>query len=105
MPTDREVADAWTAASSHVCRGTSRGAAGESKMTPEFVRPDRTAHWLGKTYLWAVQGREVMDDAARAVAKHPLPIPPSRVWFALYVLCQVACLLAEKSTSWTKSGA
>ena len=31
----------------------------------------------------AIQGGEVMADAARAVGKRPLPIPPSRKWFAL----------------------
>ena len=37
----------------------------------------------------AVQGGEVVDGAAHAVVKHPLPISPSRPRFALFRLCKV----------------
>ena len=57
-------------------------------MTSESVRPGGVARQLGKTFYVAVQGREVMAEAVRAVGKHPLPISPSRFWFALFTLCQ-----------------
>ena len=34
-------------------------------------------------------GWEEVDVVARAVVKHPLPIPPCREWFALFGLCQL----------------
>ena len=52
---DREVAYEWTAASNHVCQGTSRGATGRSKIAPEFVGPCGAARQLGKTNLMAVR--------------------------------------------------
>ena len=36
----------------------------------------------------AVHGGGVMLSGARPVGKHPLPISPSRDWFALFMLCQ-----------------
>ena len=56
---------------------------------PEFVRPSSADRQLGKTCRLALQGGEVAPNAARAVAKHPLPISPCREWFALFGLCKV----------------
>ena len=53
-----------------------------------FRQADGAARQLGKTFYMAVQGGEVTAEAARAVGKHPLPISPSRDWFALFQLCQ-----------------
>ena len=71
-----------------VCPTTSRGTARRPKMAPDSVSPRPARRQLGKTSLMPVQGREVTVEAARAVGKHPLPIPPSRSWFALLTLCQ-----------------
>ena len=57
-------------------------------MAPDSVRPGGAVRWLGKTNLMAVQGGEVTADVARALVKHPLPISPSRIRFALFRLCQ-----------------
>ena len=42
----------------------------------------------GKGIPYTCTGREVTADAACTVGKHPLPISPSRDWFALFTLCQ-----------------
>ena len=57
-------------------------------MSPESVSPDGAARQLGKTCRMAVRGGKMMADAARAAGKHPLPISPSREWFALFKLCK-----------------
>ena len=57
-------------------------------MAPDSVRPCGVGHWLGKTFYMAEQGGGVVDVAAQAVGKHPLPIPSSREWFALFILCK-----------------
>ena len=72
-----------------VCPTTSRGAARGPKKAPDSVRPGSAGRQLGKTFYMAVQGGGMMADAARAVGKHPLPISPSRSWFALLTLCKV----------------
>ena len=58
-------------------------------MAPETVRPRDADRQLGKTFYMVEQGGEVAADAARAVGKHPLPIPSSRNWFVLFILCKV----------------
>ena len=88
MPTDGEVADARAASSNHVCRDTSVGDGRASPGQAESVRPGGAARQLGKTCRLTVQDGEVRAEAAGAVVKHPLPISPSRVWFALDALCQ-----------------
>ena len=85
---DREVADAWAAASNHVCQDTSAVVGKASPEPAEYVRPTGAGRQLGKTCRTAAKGGEVMDGAARAVGKHPLPIPSSREWFALFTLCK-----------------
>ena len=70
-----------------VCPTTSRGAARRSKNASDLVSPWAACHRLGNTFYLAVRGREVMANSVRAVGKHPLPISPSRDWFALYQLC------------------
>ena len=64
------------------------GRRSKSKMAPDLVSPRDARHRLGKTFHMAVPGREAMAAAGRVVGKHPLPIPPSREWFALFMLCQ-----------------
>ena len=71
-----------------VCPTTSRDAARGSKMTPDSVRLSSAGRRLGKTCRLAVPNRGVPFPRDRAVAKHPLPIPPSRRRFALLALCQ-----------------
>ena len=90
-PADREVADAPTAASNHVCEGTSEVVRKASPRPPESVRGGRPGQHLGKTYMTAVQDRVVVNVAALAEVKHPLPISPCREWFALFILCRVGC--------------
>ena len=89
VPADREVPDACTPASAHVCRDASAGDGKASPEPAESVRPGGTGRQLGKTPLMTVRGGEVVAAAACAVVKHPLRISPSRDWFILYVLCQV----------------
>ena len=62
----------------------------------ESVRLTRAGHRLGKPCRMAVRDVEVAADAARAVAKHPLSISPSRSRFALYSLCKVVTGSAVK---------
>ena len=88
-PADREEADGWAAASNHACQDTSAVVGKASPRPSDSVRPGGAARRLGKTYRMAVQGGGEVDVAARAVGKHPLPIPPSLDWFALFRLCQL----------------
>ena len=71
---------------------SSRGAARGPKKAPDSVRPGGTGRQLGKTSRLAVQGGEVTASVACAVAKRPLPIPPSRIWFALFRLCKAGAV-------------
>ena len=74
----------------HRCvSGHFRGPAWSPGMAPESVRQTGAVRWLGKTSLMPVRGGEVTADAVCAVGKHPLPISPCRLWFALLILCQV----------------
>ena len=57
-------------------------------MASGFVRPAGAVRWLGKTCRTAAQGGGVMLAGTCAVGKHPLPISPSREWFALFMLCK-----------------
>ena len=93
-PADREVADAWTAASNHVSQDTSAVVGKASPEPTESVSPDGAAWQLGKTSLMAVQGGRWMDVAARAVGKHPLQNSPCRDWVALFTLCKVGTVLS-----------
>ena len=61
----------------------------ESPGPPDSVSPRDAGRRLGKTSLMPVQGRAMTAEAARAVVKHPLPISPSRIRFALFGLCKV----------------
>ena len=65
--------------------GTERG----SEKASDSVRPGSPSRRLGKTFYMPVRGGEVTADEAHAVGKHPLPISPSRDWFALFGLCKV----------------
>ena len=71
-----------------VCPTTSRGAARGPKKAPDSVRPGAAARRLGKTFYMAIRGGTVMPDAARVIGEHPLPISPTRDWFALFILCK-----------------
>ena len=87
-PADREVADARTAASSHVCQDTSAVVGKVPPVSPDSVRPGGAPRHLGKTCPLPVRGGEVTADPALAVGKHPQPISPCREWFVLFRLCQ-----------------
>ena len=76
---DRGVADAWTAASNHVCQDTSSAVGKASPGPAESVRPGGTGRQLGKTRSLAVQGGEVTVDAARVISKHTERISPSGI--------------------------
>ena len=93
MPADGEVSDTRSEVPNHVCQDTSAGVGRMSRGPPESVRPADAVQWLGKTRSLAVRGGEVAAEAARAVGKHPLPIPPSGIWFALEWLCQFATVV------------
>ena len=71
-----------------VCPGTFRGPAWSPEIAPDSVRPRHARHHLGKTYHMGVRGGQVMADASLSVGKHTERISPSRVWFALFPLCQ-----------------
>ena len=93
VPADREVPDACTPASAHVCRDASAGDGKASPEPAESVRLAGASRQLGKTPLMTVRGGEVVAAAACAVAKRPLPIPSSREWFALFTLCPLRASL------------
>ena len=92
-PTGEEADGHGCSVPNHACPGTSAGDGKASPGSPESVRPTSAYRQLGKTFYMAVKGGEVVDGAAHAMVNHPLPIPPSRVWFALFGLCQVESTL------------
>ena len=66
-------------------------------MAAGFGRPAAAGQRLGNTCLEASRGRELPKPTSRTVVKHPLPIPPSRRWFALDTLCKVVVFLTDRS--------
>ena len=58
-------------------------------VTSDSVSPTGRPSPIGKDLLYGRTGGEVTADAVRAAVKHPLPISPCRVWFALFILCKV----------------
>ena len=65
-------------------------------MAAGFVRPAAAGQRLGNTCLEASRGRELPKPTSRTVVKHPLPISPSRRWFALEVLWQLGPVSSSK---------
>ena len=60
-----------------------RNSSGRRPRVRGWKRPERRRCWTGKALLWQL----------RSVGKHPLPISPSRHWFALDSLCKAGpCL-------------
>ena len=55
----------------------------------EVVSPRDAHRQLGKTFYMAEQDGGALSAVFRTVVKHPLPISPSREWFALFTLCRV----------------
>ena len=56
-----------------------RNPSGRRARAGGWERPERRRCWAGKALPWQL----------RFVVKHPLPISPSRDWFALDWLCEV----------------
>ena len=93
-PADREVADTRDRSVQSCVSGHISGRREGVTRAAGIRQPASAGRQLGKTFYMPVQGREVTAEAARAVGKHPLRIPPSREWFALFTLCQLESDLA-----------
>ena len=72
-----------------MCVGTHPGAQLEVESGAGFRQSAGRPPPSGKGIPYTCTGREVTADAACTVGKHPLPISPSRDWFALFRLCKV----------------